>query len=166
MARCAREVIRTSFYKVLIGARKEKRGSFDERAIAVCFAVKGGSSRHWYSIRFFDWETTRQDEDPLVYRLERGDNSDFRIITVPRRSSDPGSEPSAGGSSEGEEEVEVVVKVAFMFGSVMRSIYFTTSFSQALYEGKLCGCCRFHDVFTDHTKTCMVHGDELPWDNL
>lgn len=164
LVRDAREAIRKTFYRTLEGERRDGQETFSERAVAICYALHDDRSPA-FAVRFFDWESDKRDENPLVYRLGRGDTSNprTRIVTLPRAHSGSSTGSGSGSpadapSDDEDEEMEVIIKVEYALGVQEQSIYVSAPFSQALFEGRLCACCRFHEELTDHAQACKVHG--------
>lgn len=149
MARIARNGVRETVYGALTNIRLE-HAPFDDRAILISFVEEELEGAASFGISFFDWELEKRELQPVVYRLCPEDTSTLKIT--------PQECEEGLQGTEVEEDVEIVVKVKYSVGSEIRSIYFSTPISKAIFEGRMCACCRFHDAPEDHGRNCLVHG--------
>ncbi len=152
LARTARNDIRKSTFGAMSKLRSDPLSiPFNERYVAISYAEGTTKERNIdsFSTTFFNWEVVKRDIDPFVYRLPCADVFPFEIS--PRRSR------NGNRFIEDEENVEVLIMVKYKLGSGHRSIFFSTPLRKAVFEGRMCACCRFHDVLTDHNGLCLVH---------
>lgn len=151
LARSARNDIRKSTFGAMSKLRSDPLSiPFNERYVAISYAEGSSKERNIdsFSTTFFNWEVVQRDIDPFVYRLPCADPFAFEIS--PKRIQEL-------GAPQYEEDVEVLIMVKYRLGSSHRSIFFSTPLKKAVFEGRMCACCRFHDVLTDHNGLCLVH---------
>ncbi|KLO12940.1 hypothetical protein SCHPADRAFT_392457 [Schizopora paradoxa] len=152
LARSARNDIRKSTYGAMSKLRSDPLSiPFNERYVAISYAENSTKERNIdsFSTTFFNWEVVKRDINPFVYRLPCSDPYPFEI--TPKRVQDVETPSSY------EEDVEVLIMVKYRLGNSHRSIFFSTPLKKAVFEGRMCACCRFHDALTDHNGLCLVH---------